>query len=402
MPVGVRYDYLQILSGAVISTRNGSGHWEGNERTGIDLATNEAKARLSASQRMLAPVRHILPLTSISRQRLLPAAGRVLVRKGQNVQTSDIIAECDLSSRHLWLDIAAGLRLAPDKADNYLQRAPGDLVSQGDILAGPVGWTKRVVRVPENGKVILTGRGKVLLAIEGKPYQIMAGMPGEVTSLIPGRGAVIETVGALIQGIWGNGLIDSGTLRVLIDRPEEILLPERLNEQLSQKIVLAGFCGDAEVLLTAARIPIRGLILASMSSSLVPVAQQLSYPVIVLEGFGLLPMSSAAFRLLTSNAGRQVSLNACDPQCSQNQRPEIVIPLPAERHPPQPPETSVFRPGQRVYIVRAPNQAQIGQIVNIRSDLYRFPSGIRAKAADINLENGMRAILPLANLEVLD
>lgn len=351
---------------------------------------------------MLAPVRHVLPLTGISRQRLLPAAGRVLVRKGQNVQTTDIIAEYDLSSRHLWLDIAAGLGLPSDKADTYLQRAPGDPVSQGDILAGPVGWTKRVVRAPENGKVILTGQGKLLLAIEGKPYQLMAGLPGEVTSLIPGRGAVIETVGALIQGIWGNGLIDSGALQVVIARTEEILLSERLNEGFSQKVILAGFCGDAEVLLAAAKIPIRGLILASMSSSLVSVAQQLPYPVIILEGFGLLPMSTAAFHLLTSHAGRQVSLNASDPQSSQNQRPEVVIPLLAERHPPQPSDTSIFRPGQRVYILRAPYQAQIGQIVNIRSDLYRFPSGIRAKAADINLENGMRAILPLANLEVLD
>ncbi len=351
---------------------------------------------------MFAPVRHILPLTSISRRRLLPVAGQVLVRKGQKVNTTDIIAECDLSPHHLWLDIAAGLGISPERADHHLQRAPGDPISEGDILAGPVGWTKRVIRSPGNGKVILTGQGKILLALESKPYQLLAGMPGEVTALIPGRGAVIETVGALIQGVWGNGLIDSGKLQVVIARPEEILIAERFKDELHQTIVLAGFCGDAEVLNIAARLSIRGLILASISASLVPLARQLPFPVIVLEGFGLLPMSSAAFQLLTSHAGRHISLNAVDLEASQNQRPEIVIPLPAEERPPQSPDISILRPGARVKIVRAPHQAQIGRIVNIRSDLYRLPNGIQAQAADINLENGIRVILPLANLEVLD
>lgn len=351
---------------------------------------------------MLAPVRHILPLTNIRRQRLLPGAGRVLVRKGQTVNTTDVIAEANLAPRHLWLDIASGLGLSPDKADTFLQRAPGQAVSAGDILAGPVGWTKRVVRAPENGRVILTGRGRVLLEIESKPFQVLSGLPGEVIALIPGRGAEIETNGALIQGRWGNNQVDSGTLRVLITRPEEILTPDRLNNDLRQSIILAGFCGDAQVLHSAASLPVRGLILASMSSSLVQIAQQLAFPIIVLEGFGLLPMSSAAFQLLSTHGGRQISLNAQEWDPYRNQRPEIVIPLPIEGLPPQPSDISVFRPGQRVYIVRAPNHAQIGQIVAVRPGLYRFPSGIRAQAADVNLENGMRAILPLANLEVLD
>lgn len=351
---------------------------------------------------MFAPVRHILPLTSISRRRLLPSTGRVLVRKGQTVNTTDVIAECDLSPQHLWLDIAAGLGIPPNKANNIIQRSPGDLVSEGDLLAGPVGLMKRVIRAPGNGKVILTGQGKVLLAIENKPYQLMAGLPGEVTTLLPGRGAVIETIGALVQGVWGNGLIDIGKLQPVILRPEEILIPDRLKEELNQTIVVAGFCGDAEVLHTAAKISLRGLILASMSASLVSVAKQMPYPIMVLEGFGLLPMNSAAFRLLTSHAGRQISLNASDPETSQHQRPEIVIPLPAESRPPRSFDINLLRPGAQVYVVRAPYQAQIGQIVNIRSELYRFPSGIQAQAAEINLENGIRVTLPLANLEILD
>ena len=39
---------------------------------------------------MLAPVTHILPLTTVVRQRLLPAPGRVVVRVGQKVTATEI------------------------------------------------------------------------------------------------------------------------------------------------------------------------------------------------------------------------------------------------------------------------------------------------------------------------
>lgn len=50
---------------------------------------------------MLAPVFYVLPLSTVIRTRLLPYAGRVVVRVGQKVSPSDVIAETSVSRRHI-------------------------------------------------------------------------------------------------------------------------------------------------------------------------------------------------------------------------------------------------------------------------------------------------------------
>ena len=43
----------------------------------------------------------------------------------------------------------------------------------------------------------------------------------------------------------------------------------------------------------------------------------------------------------------------------------------------------------------------IGMISNLRAGLSLLPSGLRAPAADVKLENGETALVPLVNLEVV-
>ena len=351
---------------------------------------------------MLAPVTHVLPLTTIRRERLLPVTGHVVVRKGQKVNSADVLAEANLTPQHVLLDVARGLGITTKRADEHIQRNAGELVSDGDIIAGPVGWTSRVVRAPCSGKVIRTGKGKVLLEIEGPPFQLKAGVPGVVSSLVTDRGAVIETSGALVQGVWGNGGIDYGLLHVLISRPEDVLTVDRLDGSLRGAVILAGFCGEAGVIQAAAELSLRGLILASMAASLVPLATTIPFPIVVLEGFGLLPLNRVAFNLLTLNERREVALNAQPYEPYANIRPEVVIPLPVTNSPLEPQEGAVFSLSKSVRVLRAPSHSQVGTIIALPSSVVLFPSGIRSLAAQVCLENGKEAFFPLANLEVLE
>lgn len=351
---------------------------------------------------MLAPVLHILPMTRIRRHRLLPVTGRVLVRKSQKVSPLDVIGEANQSPQHVLLDIARGLGIGVGEAGQHMQRAAGDTVEAGDILAGPVGWGKRVVRAPRTGKIILSGRGKLLLEEESAPFQVLAGLPGEVISLIPGRGAVIESIGALVQGVWGNGQINFGLLRVLIKRAEDMLSGEQLAIDLRSSVVFGGHCGDEQVLRVAAELPLKGLIISSMPASLIPLAQEMPYPIVVLEGFGLLPVNSAAFNLLITSDQREITLNAAQMDSYNGQRPEVFISLPVNQMVHEPKDASIFSPGQRVRVTRAPYQSQIGTLMSIKPGLDMLSNGIKAKLAEVELENSIRVKLPLVNLEVLE
>ena len=349
---------------------------------------------------MLAPVTHFISPVMIRRERLLQSPGKVLARKGQKVSATDVVAEGILSPSHLQLDVGRALGVSVEKADSLIQCTTGDRIEKGDVVAGPVGWMRRVLRAPKGGVVLLVGGGQVLVELDSQPFQLKAGMPGEVADLIPDRGVIIENTGALLQAVWGNGRIDFGLLSILARTPDHILEPEQLDVSLRGSVVLAGHCASAEALGAIDEIPLRGLILSSLAPSLIPIAEKLNAPVIVLEGFGSLPMNAIAHKLLSTNERNEVAINAEPWNRYKATRPEIIIPVPAPGSVASPKDGFVFEAGQQVRSFRAPCKGKIGQITRLKGSTV-LPSGINAQAAEVRLENGDLVTLPLANLEVL-
>lgn len=350
---------------------------------------------------MLAQVTHILPLAIVQRERMLPVSGTVVVGPGTRVSPMDVIAEASLYQEHILVDVARGLGVTPAKADTLIEREVGENVIQGDVLAGPVGIGRRVVRSPESGKIVLIGDGQVLIEVDGPPYELKAGMAGEVVKIIPDRGAVIENVGALIQGAWGNGKYDFGLLQSKVSNPEDKLTAAQVDVSLRGTIILGGYVDDPEVLQKAADIPVRGLILGSMSARLVPLAKKLRFPVIVLEGFGHLPITTLSFTLLTSNDGREISVNAEPFDWYSMTRPEVLIPLPPTGRESIPQLTAEYKSGQRVRITRGPYARRMGEVRTIYAEPMSFPSGIRVPAAAVVLSDNQVVPVPLDNLEVI-
>ena len=350
---------------------------------------------------MLAPVHHIVGLTSIVRERLLPVEGNVLVRLNQKVSPSDVIAEAKWSREHVLIDVARALRLSPAVAERIVKCKVGDKLSAGMEIASGKGLFPRTVRAPREGNVVAAGGGQVLMEIGDAKIELRAGIPGTVVEIIAGRGAVIQTAGALIQGVWGNGRIESGLLVNIAEKPDGVLTASRIDVSLRGSILLAGMVKDADALQAAAELPVRGLILSSLYPSLIPVAREMRYPIMVTDGFGPLPMNSAAYRLLSTNAKREVTLNAEAFNRYTGTRPEIIIPLPISSEPPASPSSQVFAPGLQVRMRRPPAMGAIGSIVILKPGLTTLPSGLRAPAAEVKLENGETIIAPLVNLEVV-
>ncbi len=350
---------------------------------------------------MLASVVHILPLTMIRRERVLPVPGRVLVRQGQKVAPRDVVAEASIAPEHLLLNVPRALGVTVKEAEALIERAVGDLINEGDLIAGPVGLTRRVLRAPVAGKIALIREGKVLLEVDTPPYELRAGLAGVVADLIADHGAVIETIGALVQGIWGNGRMEFGLMQNQLETPDQKLSSDQMDVSLRGAVVLGGFCDDPKALRNAADIPLKGLILSSMAASLVPLALKMPFPVIVLRGFGHQPLDEASFKLLTSNQNREVSVNAVAFDRFTGTRPEVVIPLPSSSDPQFPMETEDYATGQKVRLLRSVGQSAAGTIRHILDQPAVLPSGLRAMAALVSLESGETVTVPLANLEIL-
>ncbi len=350
---------------------------------------------------MLAPLLHILPLTTIVRERLLPVTGKVLARLNQKVSPTDVVAEATWSREHVLIDVASALRLPVSAADRLLRCRVGDVLPTSAIVAVGTGIFPRSIHTPKDGRVIAAGGGQVLLETGETSMQLRAGLPGNVVQIIPDRGVVIQTAGALIQGVWGNGRIDTGLMINLAEKPDGVLTSARLDVSMRGNVILGGMCKDAETLQAAAEISVRGLILSSLFPSLLPLASQMRFPIVVTDGFGGLPMNSAAYRLLSTNVKREVTLNAEAYDRYSGSRPEIIIPLPVTQEPALPRDVEAFAPGQTVRMRRPPSLGAIGTLVTLRPGQTPLTSGLRAPAADVKMETGETIVVPLVNLEVV-
>jgi len=350
---------------------------------------------------MLAPVLHVLPLTSIVRERVLPVAGKVNVNTNQKVNPTDVVAEANFAREHVLIDVARTFGVSAKNADKMIKVQEGDRVTQGAVVAENGGFLSRSIKAPRAGRVMVAGGGQVLMEVGDARVEVRAGLPGVVMRVIPERGAVIRTVGALIQGTWGNGRVDNGLMTSLIEKEDDVLTPDRMDVSLRGSVILGGHVGDIETLRVAAEMTMRGLIISSLHYSLIQPALQLRFPILVLDGFGTMPMNSAAFKLLTSNNKREVTVNAEFPDRYSGGRPEAVIPLQGTSDPDEPDDYVLFAVGQNVRMRRSPHAGAIGSITNLPAGLSRLPSGLRAPAAEVKMENGDTVLVPLVNLEVV-
>jgi len=332
---------------------------------------------------------------------MLPTAGHVIVKVGQKVNSTDVIGEAVIGRKHLIVDIARLLRISPRNAAACTKVKKGQKLAKDELIAETTGLFSREVKAPVEGRVVAMGGGKLVLETGGAPFELVAGIPGTVTEVIPDHGAIIRATGAVIQGVWGNGRLETGVMISIMDRADEVFDPNRLDVSIRGSIILGGYVDNPAVLKGAIELAVRGLILSSMSPALLPLAMQAVFPILLVDGFGSRPMNASAYKLLSTNNRRDIAINAETYDRLKGSRPEVFIPLPVSQEPPETREVEAFATGQTVRVINLIGPAQLGKLQQLNANPVSLPNGLRAKTAVVRLESGDQITVPLTNLEVL-
>jgi len=344
----------------------------------------------------------VTPLTNVRRERTLPVPGEVLARVGDRVEPMQVVACANLPGDFRILSVARLLGVPVSQVKRYLRVNLGDVVRQGQIVARRRGLTSRTVKSPIDGVVTASGGGRILIEAQPTPFELRAYIGGTVTNVMEHHGVIIETTGAVIQGVWGAGGESLGVLKCLVKNPDEPLRAKAIDPSCHGTILIGGTGLDDAVLGQAQELQVRGIVVGSVLPDMISQIEQSPFPVIATEGIGTVPMSKPLFRLLATNDGREASISGQVQPRWGIVRPEIIVPLPAETLPPaqtQPGTPLTVR--AQVRVVRAPYMGAVGTVVALPVHARRIKTGIKVHGAEIDLGQGTPVFIPLANLEVL-
>jgi hypothetical protein len=220
-----------------------------------------------------------------------------------------------------------------------------------------------------------------------------------VVTILQARGVVIETTGALVEGVWGNGREAFAPLRLAGDEPGTALAAAQVDMSMRGSLLMVGSLADAAALKRLSEVHVRGLVVGTLPAALLAQAQQLSFPVLVVEGFGQGGFSEPVLALLSSSAGRDAWLHAVPRDRFLGRRPELIIPLA-----PAVADGEFLAVGKRVRVLRGPEAGRVGTVAALGERPVPLPSGLRARMASVAFpaSGGPAIRVPYANLELLE
>lgn len=357
---------------------------------------------------------------AVRRVRRLPIKGEVLVQVGAKVQPDDVVARAMLPGALQTIRLAEKLGVEPAEAKGFLKVGVGEAVEKGQLIAETKGWIfglgKNTVFSDYTGTIESASdiSGHVLVREPPSPVEVTAYLDGSVAEVIPSEGSVIETAGAMVQGIFGVGGERHGDIRVAVESPHQLLEASHMTDRDAGAIIVGGSGVTYEAIERAAEVGAVAIIAGGIRDVDlirylgydigVAITGQESVPITILltEGFGELGMAERTFKLLKSVEGKHASVNGATQIRAGVIRPELIVPLESAADTDRTMDGAFeLKPGTPIRVIREPYFGRIGTVTGLPSQLTVVESGTEVRVLKANLENGEEVIVPRANVEII-
>lgn len=358
------------------------------------------------------------------KERKLPLAGEVLVKKDEPVEAEQVVALTSLPGNVVTVNVANKLGLIPEDIPGSMVKKEGEEIKKGDVIAqskGLFGLFTSKAEAPVDGTVesVSNITGQVILREPPQPVEINAYIRGWVKEIIPEEGVLVETIGSFIQGIFGVGGEVHGEIEMAVAKPDEVLMAEHIKPGHKGKILVGGARITQEAIKKAEENGVVGIIGGGMDDRdlrrilgyelgvAITGKENIPTTIVITEGFGNIAMASATFNLLKKRVGMLASMNGATQIRAGVIRPEIVVPLKKsssrrdiER---KKEETGNLVVGSRVRVIREPYFGRLGQVTELPPELTELESEARVRVLKVKFPDDKKeAVVPRANVELIE
>ena len=353
-------------------------------------------------------------------RRLLPIPGSVLVARGDLVEARQVVAETFMPGDITPVNLAKILSMPPADVPESMLKKQGERVEAGEALArtkGIFGKFRTEYKSETAGTIesISAVTGQVILRGAPLPVQVKAYLTGRVAEVLPGEGCEIEADVTYVQGIFGIGGETYGPIRMACKRHDQELADDLITADMSGCIVIGGARVTVRAIekartVGAAAVIAGGIDDADLEAFLgynlgvaITGSERVGLTVVITEGFGEIAMARRSFDLLSSREGDDAAVNGTTQIRAGVMRPEIVIPLKADRRDVAPAIVEGrLAIGSPVRVIRDPYFGLIGRVTALPPEPRTLQSGSKARVLEVTFESGEGVIIPRANVELIE
>lgn len=355
----------------------------------------------------------------VQKERRLPMPGKVFVKKGQEVNFTDTIAEMLTPGEPFVINAAQKLGIQKEDIKIYMQKKVGDKIMKDEPLCGYTaffGWMKNWVNSPIDGFVETVSDVSGQIIVREKPIAVTIDsyVKGKVIEVMENEGAVIETNGAFIQGIFGIGGETHGDLKVAVDSPDQHLTADMISAEDAGKVLVGGSLVTKDAILKAIENNVKGIIVGGIrDTDLIEILgyeigvaitghEEIGLTLIITEGFGEMSMSKRTLDLLKEFEGYRVAINGATQIRAGVMRPEVIIPHEYVSEEDDDEIQGGMRAGTPVRLIRQPYFGMLAKVVKLIVELQTLQTGSKVRAVEVEIETGEIVIVPRANVEIIE